>query len=410
MSSFFVFFLGASAVVAIPQLRPSLATNFYIPVPTWVTDQVPEQVDVNKMLKRASEDEQLETDGESEMSEEQNSGPDSPTESPDSQSSIIETNDAFQTESTVEPTPTTPEDTDGIEEKETSNSDISTITPLAAAQVSTNSSHRAAISTTPTNITIATPEPTSNSKSLIPHWSYKKSSIAAASIFSTIAFAAFIFLLVMYIRRLRRAWNKRKLERQKRIESVYSSIPVSEDNIASDPKLVSERKSDRDSFSFSGSRTPSAYIDEDSGSMTSRPSRMNTSSVATLEQMDGITRASTDRAKAVLAPINLATRDRQYDLHLLSSQRRGSLAKPIVVVRSPLNPIVPMSARTSSVIDEQVALHNPHVLPHASLSQVIEERRSQESAGSSTSADSNMLKLLPSIQRSSSPIWRFSEV
>ncbi|RJE24272.1 hypothetical protein PHISCL_03381 [Aspergillus sclerotialis] len=409
MSLFIALFLGASAVVAVPQLRPSIATHFYIPVPTWVIDQAPGQGGAGSKLERASEDQQSETDGEFEMSEEQNNSLDIPT---NSQSSMTETSDPIQSGPIVEPISTTPEDADGTEANEL---DFSTITPIAAL-VPTNSSHSAIISNTPSNITITTPSPTKPSKSLIPHWSYKKSSIAAAVIFSTIAFAAFIFLLVMYIRRLRRAWNKRKLERQKRITSSYSSIPLSEDNPTIDPKLVSEGKSegksDRESFMFSGSLTnSSAYVfDEDRGSMLTRPSCMNSSSAVTLDQMEGISQASSDRAKAVLAPVNLATLDRQYDPHLLSSQRRGSLAKSIVVVPSPLNPVAPLSARTSSVIYEQSALHNPHVASHAPLQQAVDARKSQESAGSWTSGDSNKLKLLPSIERSSSPIFRFPGV
>ena len=408
MSSFIALFLAASAVVAVPQLEPSLATHFYIPVPTWVIDKAPGQGGVGDKLERASEYQQSETDEGSEMSEDQNNSPDSPTDSQNSPSSITETSDPTESEPVAEPTSTTPEDADGTEANDLG---FSTITPIAA-QVSTNSSHSAIISNTPSNITITTPSPTRPRKSLIPHWSFKKSSIAAAVIFSTIAFAAFIFLFVMYIRRLRRAWNKRKLERQKRSGSSYSSIPLSEDSFPMDPKPVSEGKSDRQPFMFRGNRTPSmAYVfDEDKESTMNPPSGMNSSSAVTLDKMEGISQASSDRDKAFLAPVNLATLDRQYDPHLLSSQRRGSLAKSIVVVPSPLNQVAPLSARTSSVIYEQVALHNPHVTPHASSRQAVDPRKSQESAGSSTSGDSNNLKLLPSIQKSSSPIFRFSGV
>lgn len=293
-----------------------------------------------------------------------------------------------QPESSTEPTPTAPDSSEATKEPESNDPSVPTITPTAAGEsIPTASSHGAILSSPSSNITYTTEPPKSTSKSLIPHWSYKKSSIAAASIFTSIALAALIFLVVVYIRRLKRVWRRRKLERQKRIASAYSSIPLTEDlnPTHSDPKILTETKSDRDSLMFSSrsrSRSPSMAFKFDD-----------------------------DRARAVIAPVNLATLDRQYDPHLLSSQRRESLAKPIVVVRPPLNPIVPMSARTASISDERVALHNPHVVPRAAQNQRRgdEMRRSTESGASSRSAESNRLTLLPSIQRSSSPIFRFSE-
>lgn len=383
MLTVIVVLFGALSVAAVPQFKPSILSLADTPAPNLAAD------------------------------EEQGQGGDGDT--PESES------EDQQPEPPTDPTPTTPEVTENTEELEPNDSKLPIMTRKATSQITpTNTSHGAILSSSAANITITTQTPTSTPKSLIPHWSYKKSSIAAASIFSSIALAAFIFLLVMYIRRLKRARRQKKLERQKRIGSSYSSIPLTEDhNLAPlEPKPAAEGKSDRDSLMFSsGSRSPSVpFVFDEEKSLISRAFRMDTTgapSAAILEQVGGLSRSSLDRANASLAPVNLATLDRQYDPLLLSSQRRESLAKPIVVVRPPLNPIVPLSASTSSAADEQVAPHNPHVVSSASQYQLRgDQRRSmdRDSGESSKSAKSNRLALLPSIQRSSSPIFMFSEV
>lgn len=373
MRTFIAVLLAAFSAAAIPQFKPSMTSLSDTPVPTLVADEDQGEYGNYDMSGNESEDQ--------------------------------------QSESPTEPTPTTPESSAATEEPEANDLNAPTITPTASRKsIPTVSSHGVILSRPSSNITYTTQSPTSTPKSLIPHWSYKKSSIAAASIFTSIALAALIFLIVVYIRRLKRVWRRRKLERQKRIASVYSSIPLTEDPnpTHSDPKIFTESKSDRDSLIFSNrsrSHSPSmGFKFDDDRTPTPRSYRMNTTGrPVALEQMES--RSSSNRAQSVLAPVNLATLDREYDPHLLSSQRRESLAKPIVVVRPSLNPIVPMSASTASMSDDRVALHNPHVAPKTAQNQ----RRSTESGGSSKSAESNRLTLLPSIQRSSSPIFRFSE-
>lgn len=286
------------------------------------------------------------------------------------------------------------------------------------------------------------PAPTRTSKSLIPHWSYKKSSIAAASIFSAVALIAVIFLAVIYIRRLRRSWKQRQIEKANRKNAAaysstrtsYSAIPMSEDSIVTEPKFANAEaaddewgKGDREELMFSRTCSPSKspVVEQSSGLRrgSNIGSHSNYSTVS-VDRMESVTPApetispirssSSDKTKATAAPINLATLDRQYDPHLLSSQRRESLAKSIVVVRPPATTAVPMSARTASVADEQAASHDLHVLSRAktqpqtlSLSQY---RGYGRDVTTSRSEESVRVARLPSIKRSQSPIFKFEDV
>lgn len=277
------------------------------------------------------------------------------------------------------------------------------------------------VSNVTTTITINPPPPTSTSKSLIPNWSYKKSSIAAASIFSAVALIAVAFLATMYIRRLKRRWDQHKnakRNRKKEFDSAYSAIPLSDDNLTSEAKLAAmgegKKSSDRESLMFSRSYSPSMAYTVDEPHVFRAYSNNNDSSAGAVDQMERTathatsfgsgssispSRSPSDRTKA--APVNLATLDRQYDPHLLSSQRRSPLAKPIVVVRPPTTQAVPMSARPSSVVDEQAAQNDSHAVSHTA--DVMQ-------SGSSRSSDSVRLARLPSIKRSQSPIMKFEDV
>lgn len=57
------------------------------------------------------------------------------------------------------------------------------------------------------------PSPTAGTKSLIPNWSYEKSSTAAAIIFTTIAVTALLFLIFLSAQKVRRSWARRRAER-----------------------------------------------------------------------------------------------------------------------------------------------------------------------------------------------------
>lgn len=277
------------------------------------------------------------------------------------------------------------------------------------------------VSNVTTTITINPPPPTSTSKSLIPNWSYKKSSIAAASIFSAVALIAVAFLATMYIRRLKRRWDQHKnakRNRKKEFDSAYSAIPLSDDNLTSEAKLAAmgegKKSSDRESLMFSRSYSPSMAYTVDEPHAFRAYSNNNDSSAGAVDQMERTathatsfgggssispSRSPSDRTKA--APVNLATLDRQYDPHLLSSQRRSPLAKPIVVVRPPTTQAVPMSARPSSVVDEQTAQNDSHAVSHTA--DVMQSENSR-------SSDSVRLARLPSIKRSQSPIMKFEDV
>lgn len=287
-----------------------------------------------------------------------------------------------------------------------------------------------------TTVTINAPVPTRTSKSLIPHWSYKKSCIAAASIISAVALVAFIFLSVVYFRRLKKRWDqykqtkKNKRNRKKEFTSTaYSAIPLSEDSLVTESKLAAEAdgrtSSDRESLMFSGSYSPSTAFKVDeprtyraynssnhngSGTAGGWTEGLTTPPPAAFGAASGNTEISPSRARANrtgLVPASPATRDRQYAPYVRPIQRE-SPAKP-VVVRPPAHPAVPMSARPSSVAEEQAALQDQPVLSRASVYHGRAARRSVDisAAGSSRPPESTGLVRLPSIKRSQSPIFNF---
>ncbi|GES58918.1 hypothetical protein ANOM_007406 [Aspergillus terreus] len=57
------------------------------------------------------------------------------------------------------------------------------------------------------------PTPTAGTKSLIPNWSYEKSSTAAVIIFTTIAVTALLFLIFLSAQKVRPSWARRRAER-----------------------------------------------------------------------------------------------------------------------------------------------------------------------------------------------------
>lgn len=264
---------------------------------------------------------------------------------------------------------------------------INSITSIQAARIPTTTTRTNSTAT----LTTTSQSATHTHKSLIPHWSYEKSCIAAASIFSTVAIVAIIFLTVVYIRRLKRAWTRYKTEKRNRKPSTYRIIPASEDSLSKlsqSPSSENRRCASQMSFTR----------DDDKDAMLHPLKHTHTPD----NDHRLIARDVSERTKA--SPVNLATLEREYDPHLMSSRRREPLAKQIVVVRPAVVAAVPMSVRPSSVTEGPVAAHNPHILGSAAGR---EEKRS-DGSDSIQSGKSRKFIRLPSIKKSEPSFWTFT--
>ncbi|KAF9885964.1 hypothetical protein FE257_012139 [Aspergillus nanangensis] len=110
------------------------------------------------------------------------------------------------------------------------------------------------------------PPPATSTRSMIPHWSYEKSSIAAACIFTTIVFAALSFLVFLAIKRIRKKCVRHQRHRQNGTPPPNLDI----DNDRSSAHHGPEGSSAREQGMFSDDRLPSQQymVKQKGGSVT----------------------------------------------------------------------------------------------------------------------------------------------
>ena len=416
MRSFILILLGAVPVVAIPTpqlhaaLMNSLSGNLR---PVWPQEQLGAGDDSGDMLDDDSADEQSGIEKRFAAQVQVSSTANIPhTQSP---ASLIPSG-------TTSYIAATPSSTTAVAEKaETPNSrDAISRVPLAIQQIPTDgysNSTSGNLNTTDGTIIdhTAPPWPPAPRKSLIPHWSDRKSSIAAATVFSVVTAAAFTFIIVIFIRRLRGSWKRHKRareedEKQEQQTMTDVRVPSSDDYLASDAAMY-EEKEERVWWLFNN-RSRSPEQQNSPGDGTQQPQMSSTTNLSVAfgwkNQDPGSRNSPSPQGNA--SSVDLATLDRQYDLNLSTSQRRGSLGRNPVVVPSPVTPITSCAARESSVADEQVTQDTPQpqAVSRPQQSHVVDGKGSLGTA-STQSAGSNRLGLLPSIQRTDSPFLRFSE-
>ncbi|KAF7180100.1 hypothetical protein CNMCM7691_009266 [Aspergillus felis] len=246
--------------------------------------------------------------------------------------------------------------------------------------------------------------PTPSHKSFLPHWSYKKSSIAAAVVFIVITTVAFIALTVLLIRRLRQSWKRYKKRKRDYANSKYAAISPLDDNIAtysfgSTPKT---RRSRELSISDKTRPTAKTYVAEEA------------------TRLEAVTRALCANADAMpVSPLGSFAAPKQSEARLPQASvserpgkselptdpwRAGFVPKQVVVV-SPLNRMVSGKAaeigwQSSLRTIDELSLPEPQAGPQRP------HRNARREVGNQTPSTDQLFRL-PSIERSTSPLFEF---
>ncbi|KAB8238795.1 uncharacterized protein BDW43DRAFT_259817 [Aspergillus alliaceus] len=237
--------------------------------------------------------------------------------------------------------------------------------------------------------------PTNASNNLIPHWSYEKSSIAAACIFSAIAVIGLIFLAILSIRKIRRSWKRHKLE-MRDYTAFEHRRDMSNDDRDSNVCFITESKSSRASMMYDHDNSPSVgYVVEQTGGSVTRVFREgNNVSAQTFDTIGASPGkvSPTRKKKGVLGG--------RADSSTPSGKgRAGSIPKPIVVVPSPLKHVSSLKATP--------------VMPPTGSNTSDSEQSSMSPASQNDAepvgriSNVNSLFRLPSIKKSTSPLFSF---
>lgn len=282
------------------------------------------------------------------------------------------------TDKTTEPTSNTASTTSTTSETITTSDPQSTTTAAT-----TTSQTSTASSTTSTATATASGNPKSDGK-------LDKSAIAGASVFSGLALIALLFLGILYFRKARDAWKRRKQDGLSRATSRYSAVPLVEEDAATKAALAQNRGSqgsDRQSLMFSRSRSSSVTfaIDESQGrNSIARIYYGNGASYVPLEQVDTSYHASREAAAASL------------------SERNVNPPVSVVVSPPPDGPDSPVSgASPPPSAKAPVGAYNRD-------SARVSDHSRTNSTGSANGSSSGSPPLLPSISRSVSPILDLS--
>ena len=243
-----------------------------------------------------------------------------------------------------------------------------------------------------------TPAP---SRNLVPHWNYRTHSIVAAGIFVGIVALALAVLTVLYFKKVKRFFQRRRRERKSCSPPKYSTVDNSDDGTTSNVHTDQDTKSIRDPWSFEVNRpappspappSPPAIIVEGDQIQDSADNVDNGDSIGTVPSP----RVSYEQEKVTVSQPEPQT----------PCKLRDSVQKPVIVV--PLSHVASMTASMSYTTE---------------LSRTPDVSSQNNSQGSSTSDSSNgtrsrhsdpgpdlkRVSLLPRIQRSSSPLFAFDD-
>ncbi|GKZ70629.1 hypothetical protein AnigIFM50267_006289 [Aspergillus niger] len=235
--------------------------------------------------------------------------------------------------------------------------------------------------------------PENMSRNWIPHWSYQKSSIAAACIFTAVTVMALTFLAILSIKKARRSWERHKREKRYYASSGYSALSLLEEG--HEMTSTSSKQISRETLMFSKSRSPSStHLVKQAGPSVTRVYHASKSVSTITLDFPGSTlehAGSTTELNAIPErPASALKRSRH--------ERHGSKARSIVVVPSPLRAfsVKPMIHHTDPF----------HSLERTPLN-VEHEGGSVPSSSKRDSAGGNSLFKLPAIQRTMSPLFSF---
>ncbi|RHZ48095.1 uncharacterized protein CDV56_104077 [Aspergillus thermomutatus] len=248
------------------------------------------------------------------------------------------------------------------------------------------------------------PTPTPSHKSLLPHWSYRKSSIAAAVSIVSITAVALIALTILLIRRLRQSWKRYKKRKRDYANSKYSAISPLDDNIGTYSFDTPRTRLGRESSKFGLSRsTTMPYVAEEATSLgaVTRAICANTNAMP-VSPLDSV--AAVKQSEVRLPHVSVPERPKESEL-LTEPWRAGFVPKQVVIVAPPLSRMV--SASTAE-IGRQSSLRtiDELSLPESETGPQSPHKKARPKDGNQTPSTDELFRL-PSIQRVTSPIFEF---
>ena len=239
------------------------------------------------------------------------------------------------------------------------------------------------------------------SRNLVPQWNYRTHSIVAAGIFFGIVTVALAVLAVLYFKKVKRFFQRRRRERKSCSPPKYSTVDNSDDGTTSNVHTDQDSKFIRDPWSFEVNRpappspappSPPAIVVEGNPIQDSEDKVDNGDSPGAVPSP----RVSYEQGKVVMSQPEPQT----------PCKLRDSVQKPVIVV--PLSHVASMTASMSYATElsrtpDFSSQHNPQ---GSSTSDGGNETRSRHS---DPGPDPKRVSLLPRIQRSSSPLFAFDD-
>ncbi|XRM41505.1 hypothetical protein ABZX51_004767 [Aspergillus tubingensis] len=272
-------------------------------------------------------------------------------------------------------------------------SQLATRSNTSSQEMATNEDGAAQAGISLVNLRADPRRPEYMNRNWIPHWSYQKSSIAAACIFTAVTVMALTFLAILSIKKAKRSWERHKREKQDYANSGYSALTLLEEGHKM--TATSSKQISRETLMFSRSRSPSStyLIEQDGPSVTRVYHTSKSVSTITLDSPSstlGDAGSTTELNAIPERPASALKRSRH--------ERHGSKARSIVVVPSPLRAfsVKPMIHHTDPA----------YALERTSLN-VEHEGGDVPSSSKRDSAGGNSLFKLPAIQRTMSPLFSF---
>lgn len=261
------------------------------------------------------------------------------------------------------------------------------------------------------NVTSALPKA---HKTLVPHWSYEKNSIAVAIVISVVTVIAFVTLSILFVQKVRRSWRRHKNDRNDYASSRYR-VYYTNDSTEKGLKGKYSRESVMFGKDDSNDSTRQEYFVEQDGDKITRVYREGKNdSTRTFDsvvspqiqqhqqpepesyapQETPVSASNTvDKADPV-SPVSGV----QSEIPITVRARSGSFPKPVVVVPPPLKQISSLKAATiTQPLDP---------LPEKRASFIPKSRSEARRSLIKLATDPGLLFRLPSIKKTTSPIYR----
>lgn len=207
-----------------------------------------------------------------------------------------ETDREMESETTTDTATTAEAETTETGTMQTAEELAEALSSITTSSINSTTEPSETLTILPSTTASADAKPTS--LSLLPHWSYEKSCIAAASILTTAVVVACFVLGAIYFRRIQRWWNRRKQGQQE-----YSAMPLVDKNTPLKTSPLS-RRIRREAVMFSRDCSPSmAFVVEES--KDGNPTRVyyanNNVSVSTVGQVEAMARTPSRQSRPATA-------------------------------------------------------------------------------------------------------------